>query len=131
MMYLVLVVMCFSATGMGFLIGALSNSVEMSSALATAFIMPILAFSGVVVNNSTLPVWFRWIQYLSPTRFAFEGLCIAEWGNTPLKVVYEVNLGFGTKINYWDCLIAMGIIAFLFRIFALICLKAQLNRNFQ
>ena len=61
MMYLVLVVMVFSATGLGFLIGATSNSVESSSAMATAFIMPILAFSGLVVNNSTLPVWFRWI----------------------------------------------------------------------
>jgi ATP-binding cassette, subfamily G (WHITE), eye pigment precursor transporter len=61
MMYLVLVVMCFSATGLGFLIGATSDSVETSSAMATAFIMPILAFSGLVVNNSTLPVWFRWI----------------------------------------------------------------------
>jgi len=61
MMYLVLEVMCFSATGLGFLIGAVSHSVESASAAATGFIMPILAFSGLVVNNSTLPWWFGWI----------------------------------------------------------------------
>lgn len=71
MMYLILVLTCFAATGLGFLIGATSHDTESASAVATAFIMPILAFSGLVVNNSTLPKWFSWIQYLSPTRFAF------------------------------------------------------------
>lgn len=60
-MYLVLEVMCFSATGLGFLIGAVSHSVTSASVAATGFIMPILAFSGLIVNDSTLPWWFGWI----------------------------------------------------------------------
>jgi ABC-type multidrug transport system permease subunit len=77
MMYIFVMMTGMCGSGLGFMIGALSNSVTETSALATGFVMPILAFTGLIANNSTLPWWFGWIQYLSPTRYTFEGICIA------------------------------------------------------
>ena len=38
----------------------------------------MILFGGFYINIESLPVWLRWVQYLSLMRFAFEGLCVNE-----------------------------------------------------
>jgi len=70
--------------------------------------MPLMLFGGLLVNPSTVFVWLAWIQYISPVRYCFEALCIAEWqSNANSRFIYEEYLGFGDKLSFWDCILSM------------------------
>lgn len=81
--YVMLAILGICGAGVGFFVSSIANNINQSSAIATGIIMPVLAMTGLVVNLSLLPKWFSWIQYFSPTRFAFEGLCISQWSDSP------------------------------------------------
>ena len=90
--------------------------------------VPILAFTGLLVNLSTLPKWYSWLQYFSPTRFTFNGLCISQWSDSPYQFIYTEQLGFGTRINYGDCVIALIMLALFFRVFGLVALSLKIRK---
>ena len=75
--YLILLLLALSAAGLGLFVGSISGSANESTALATALTLPILAFSGVIKSLATLPAWYGWFQYVSPTRFALNGVLVA------------------------------------------------------
>ncbi len=35
------------------------------------FLLPLMVFGGFFVNTNSIPVYFSWIQYLSPMRYGF------------------------------------------------------------
>lgn len=34
-------------------------------------LIPIIIFGGLVVNINTIPIYIRWLQYISPLRHSF------------------------------------------------------------
>ena len=38
----------------------------------------MILFGGFYINIESLPIWLRWVQFLSLMRFAFEGLIVNE-----------------------------------------------------
>jgi len=87
-MYVMLVLLALSGAGLGLFVGALSSSANQSTALATALTLPILLLSGLAKNLATFPKWWGWLQYLSPSRFALNGMLISQWSNSLFKQVY-------------------------------------------
>jgi len=61
MQYVTLMLVSQSAAGLGFLISAQNDNVVAATAIATAYIMPILIYCGLIVNLATLPVWEAWM----------------------------------------------------------------------
>jgi hypothetical protein len=61
MMYLIIMLLSQNAAGLGFMISAQSGDPVASTIIGTAYLTPILLFSGLLVNNSTLPKWVSWI----------------------------------------------------------------------
>ena len=99
---MILLLLALSAAGLGLFVGSISGSANESTALATALTLPILAFSGLITSLATLPSWYGWLQYVSPTRFALNGVLVAQWGNSLWKEVYTNVLGFG-QLTLFEC----------------------------
>ena len=81
-MFLMLALLSVCGAGIGFMVSSISNDINQNSKIATATITPILAFTGLLVNLTTLPKWYSWLQYFSATRFAFNGICISQWSDS-------------------------------------------------
>ena len=127
-MYFMLFLLALCGAGVGFMVSSISNNINQNSIIATAIIMPILAFTGLVVNLETMPKWWGWIQYFSPSRFAFNGICIDQWDKPPFKEVYTDILGFGTTLTYWDCAASMIALAIFFRVCGLVALSKKIKK---
>lgn len=57
-------------------------------------ILPVVIFGGFVVNTSTLPASIAWIQWLSPVRYGFQCLTMAEFDPRERADLYTDFLGF-------------------------------------
>jgi ABC-type multidrug transport system permease subunit len=127
-MYVMLALLSLCGAGIGFMVSSISNNINQNSLIATGVIMPILAFTGLIANLSLMPKWYGWLQYLSPSRFTFNGLCISQWSNSPYELAYTEQLGFETRINYGDCVIALIVLALFFRVCGLAALSQKIKK---
>jgi len=83
-------------TSMGYLISCCFNDMFAASQVTPFAVMPSVLFGGLVVNLASLSDWISWMQYGSPTRFAYEALLWTQWPNDEygLQKTLGFNLGF-------------------------------------
>lgn len=77
--YLCNLVLVLCSVGMvgnsiGFWTGSLFKDAQRSSAMSPALLMPLMMFSGLYNKLDSIPVWIRWMQYLSPFRFGLHAV---------------------------------------------------------
>jgi len=49
----------------GYLISCLANSIDMALGLGPPFLIPLMLFGGLFLNNGSTPAYFIWLKYLS------------------------------------------------------------------
>ncbi|KAI9333965.1 P-loop containing nucleoside triphosphate hydrolase protein [Obelidium mucronatum] len=104
--YFTLIGIVILASFVGFSIGVCCAcsfpNLEVALLAVPLILMPMMLFSGFFVNTAQIPVWLRWIQYVSPMKYAFEGsirsqlegtmrgdmLITSLFGDEPLTVTY-------------------------------------------
>ncbi|XP_020294982.1 ATP-binding cassette sub-family G member 4 isoform X2 [Pseudomyrmex gracilis] len=76
----------YVAQSVGLVVGAAMN-VQNGVFLAPVMSVPFLLFSGFFVSFDAIPVYLRWITYLSYIRYGFEGtaLTVYSYGRQKLK----------------------------------------------
>ncbi|XP_022119565.1 ATP-binding cassette sub-family G member 1 isoform X1 [Pieris rapae] len=68
----------FVAQSVGLVVGAAMN-VQNGVFLAPVMSVPFLLFSGFFVSFNAIPVYLRWITYVSYIRYGFEGTALATY----------------------------------------------------
>ncbi|KAJ8669380.1 hypothetical protein QAD02_000639 [Eretmocerus hayati] len=78
----------FVAQSVGLVVGAAMN-VQNGVFLAPVMSVPFLLFSGFFVSFDAIPVYLRWITYLSYIRYGFEGTALSTYsfGRQELKCI--------------------------------------------
>ncbi|KAI8867071.1 P-loop containing nucleoside triphosphate hydrolase protein [Ramicandelaber brevisporus] len=76
-MMTILVSLC--AIALALAIGTASPSVRMAQVLCPMIITVYLLFGGALHNNRDIPVYFRWIRYISMMTYASNGLMLNEF----------------------------------------------------
>ncbi|XP_066997539.2 protein white-like [Anabrus simplex] len=67
------------ATSFGYLISCVSTSVSMAFSIGPPVVIPFSLFGGYYINTGSVPVYFKWLSYLSWFRYANEALLINQW----------------------------------------------------
>ncbi|KAH1021568.1 hypothetical protein HUJ04_011066 [Dendroctonus ponderosae] len=130
----------FVAQSVGLVVGAAMN-VQNGVFLAPVMSVPFLLFSGFFVSFDAIPIYLRWITYLSYIRYGFEGTALATYGFDRAKlqcfVSYchfkspQITLEELDMINssYLVDAVALVAIFFVLRIAAYLFLKWKLKTN--
>lgn len=130
----------FVAQSVGLVVGAAMN-VQNGVFLAPVMSVPFLLFSGFFVSFDAIPIYLRWITYLSYIRYGFEGTALATYGfnrtklechqpychfklpETTLEELDMVNSDYRIDIG------ALVVIFLILRISAFLFLKFKLRSN--
>lgn len=128
----------FVAQSVGLVVGAAMN-IQNGVFLAPVMSVPFLLFSGFFVSFDAIPIYLRWITYLSYIRYGFEGTALATYsfGREKLKC-FQVYCHFKapeTTLEELDMLnsdftldiVALVAIFLVLRIAAFIFLKWKLS----
>ncbi|EKX39193.1 hypothetical protein GUITHDRAFT_76568, partial [Guillardia theta CCMP2712] len=57
---------------LGISIACMFADLEMTIQAAPIFILPLMLFSGLFVNQTGIPVYFNWIKYISPMKYRWD-----------------------------------------------------------
>lgn len=76
-------VVCFiveqSASAFGLMLGSITPSYPVASSIAGPIVTILSLTGGLYANVGSLPLYIRWVQYISWFRFGFESLMINQW----------------------------------------------------
>lgn len=70
---------------LGIFFASLFESLPVALAVTPLILLPLMLFSGLFVNQGSIPVYFDWIKYLSPMKYGFEALFKNEFTGLVLK----------------------------------------------
>lgn len=130
----------FVAQSVGLVVGAAMN-VQNGVFLAPVMSVPFLLFSGFFVSFDAIPIYLRWITYLSYIRYGFEGTALATYGfdrpkltcsisychfKSPTTTLEELDM---VKSSYGLDVGALVAIFFVLRIAAFLFLRWKLKSN--
>ncbi|KAH8279628.1 hypothetical protein KR018_010880 [Drosophila ironensis] len=128
----------FVAQSVGLVVGAAMN-VQNGVFLAPVMSVPFLLFSGFFVSFDAIPVYLRWITYLSYIRYGFEGTALATYGygreklrcfqtychfKTPTTTLEELDM---LNANFTLDIVALIVIFVVLRVSAYLFLRWKLK----
>lgn len=128
----------FVAQSVGLVVGAAMN-VQNGVFLAPVMSVPFLLFSGFFVSFDAIPIYLRWITYLSYIRYGFEATAIATYGYGREKLkCFQIYCHFKDPLTTLDELdmqhsnvtldiVALIVIFFILRIAAYLFLRWKLK----
>ncbi|CAI6001320.1 unnamed protein product, partial [Closterium sp. NIES-64] len=60
-------------------IGSIAPTPQLALAMGPLFTVVLMLFGGFYVNLDSIPVWIRWVRYLSPIQWGFVGLAVNQF----------------------------------------------------
>ena len=114
-------------TAMGYFISCMFDNMMTASQVTPFAVMPSVVFGGLVVNLTSLRPSISWMQYLSPTRYAFEALCWCQWPDDSLGI--QERAGF--TLGFETCVAALFLMAVGYRSITLVFFSLLTKRGFQ
>ncbi|KAI8616157.1 ABC-2 type transporter-domain-containing protein [Chytriomyces sp. MP71] len=134
--FLFLVFIVFSSCcgfSLGIALASVFDSLEQALGAAPMILMPLMLFSGLFVNNGSIPVYFDWIKYISPFKYAYEGLMKNEYGGLSIACqtgstvlvdgqICLNNLGFNDSFSIAVCVAVLAGMMGCLIVLAYICL---------
>jgi ABC-type multidrug transport system ATPase subunit len=80
------IMMLTSIIGMslGIFFASLFDEFTLALSITPLVLLPLMLFSGLYMNVGTIPVYFYWIQYISPMKYAYQATMINEFDGMKL-----------------------------------------------
>lgn len=78
------VLMSCTGAAAGMCVGCSVNTVQMASAILPLVCVFFILASGFFVVLNQIPVWLRWLHYISPVRYAFEAMMYIIFRDQPI-----------------------------------------------
>jgi ABC-type multidrug transport system permease subunit len=76
---MVAVTTALSGMAVGTVAGAAFSDITMALVVLPLILLPLMMFSGLFVNMGSLPVYFSWIKWVSPMKYAYSALMKNEY----------------------------------------------------
>ena len=73
----------------GLSIATVAKDVTLALQIAPFLLIPLILFSGLFINNDSIPPYFTWIQYISPVKYMFQEVYKNEFYGLG---IYEKNV---------------------------------------
>ncbi len=90
------ILMSCTGAAVGMCVGCSVSTVQMASALLPLVCIFLILASGFFVVLNQIPVWLRWIHYISPVRYAFEAMMYITFEDQPLFCTPQETTANGT-----------------------------------
>lgn len=81
----------FVGISLGLILSASFKNVTMAAQIAPAVVILFLIFSGFLVNEGSVPVYFMWLQEVSFIRYAFKAVAVNEFEGQSFECDEEVD----------------------------------------
>lgn len=69
--YLILFLLCFAGSSAGLLFGSMIHDAKSVSTIIPIVVIPMIIFSNFFKNAGSISKWTKFIEYLSPFKYAF------------------------------------------------------------
>ncbi|KAF0691655.1 Aste57867_17160 [Aphanomyces stellatus] len=79
--YLFLVLTASAAVGLGYMVGCITRRAEIAQIVGIVIILPLMIFGGLFLNANNTPVYFSWLEYISPLKYGYRGVSRAFWNS--------------------------------------------------
>ncbi len=115
----------------GLMFGVLNKNPEQAITLMPLVVIPLILFGGLVVNIHDIPVYVRWISYLTPLRHSFIIVFQDQLQTTNMAIYSGLDLPtkYGLDGDPWiafACLTALMLTYLLAALLLLIYLKKRI-----
>jgi len=67
------------AVSFGYIVSTIAPTITAATSLGPPLMLPLLIFGGFFLKNTTVPVYFVWLKYISWFMYGFEALIINQW----------------------------------------------------
>ncbi|OQR85491.1 ATP-binding Cassette (ABC) Superfamily [Achlya hypogyna] len=80
-MYLFLALVTSACVGVGYMVSCAVRRADVAPMIGIVTLMPFVLFGGLLVNSNDTPVYFVWLEALSPIKYGYRGLNRAFWSS--------------------------------------------------
>ncbi|KAJ3338608.1 ATP-binding cassette sub- G member 2 [Gonapodya sp. JEL0774] len=74
----IMILMAITSMSMGMLIASIAPTPQIATVIAPVFNLVFIVFGGNFANLDAIPVFIRWLQWLSPVKYTYSALMINE-----------------------------------------------------
>jgi len=124
--FVIMIGQSLAGNSFGLLLGSAFDDPKVAISIAPMFANPFMIFAGFYINSSNIPVYVRWLQYLSPFKYSLEALATNEFNDSAFSdrafEQQDFDLGLG------NCILILFVLGIVFRGLALVSLKALRSR---
>ena len=76
---LIMILLNYTGMSMGLILASVFSDIAVALLIAPLIIMPLMMFSGFFLNADSTPVYYSWIPWISPMKYAFTALARVEY----------------------------------------------------
>jgi ABC-type multidrug transport system permease subunit len=87
-MYLAIYMTGQVSVALGLIVSAACESVQTGTSISMLICFPAVLFGGYVATQEQIPPGLRWLTWISPIRYSFECMLIAEFEPRGMEYVY-------------------------------------------
>ena len=108
----------------GIAIATIAKNVSIALQFAPFCIVPLILFSGLFINSSSIPPYFIWIQYLSPIRYIYQEVYKNEFKGLKYKdeeLEFNIDQMNFNKLSTGLAISLLAIITIIYIVFLILC----------